>query len=297
MKFLIIGASGFIGSHLYSHIKDRGYDVIGTQTKARQNDLKVYNLLSTQPLELCIGKDFFEGEEQKVCVIMAAIRQIDKCAEDPKFSYLVNVTETFNLAKELRDKGVKVVFISTSFVFNGKSGFYNEENKKSPICEYARQKSLAEDLILRNVPGSLIFRFDKVLGTDPYEDHLFTEWLGLCKSGKPILCIKNNYFPGTLVDDIAKAILLGCVNNLEGVYHVANTQSIFRTELALRFVDKMGYDVSVVEKNTGYFKFKDNRSLRTDLDVRKFVDATDMKFTDFDKMIEMFKKNMRGGKK
>jgi dTDP-4-dehydrorhamnose reductase len=280
VKFIIIGASGFLGGYTMAYAKSKGYEVIGTQSSERKNGMVQFNLLEDR-IENKIKPSFFKGKEPVYGVICAAIRQIDECAKDKDVSYKVNVEKTIKLIGDLQKMGVKPVYISSSFVFDGKRGQYVETDKRNPICEYGRQKALVEDFIAKEVPNAFVIRPDKIIGSNPEEEHLLSEWSKLVKEGKGIACMKGQVFSPTLVDDIAKAIVLGCEKNLSGIYHVASPETCTREELAKQFIKALGKEgkIEIFSKPLGYFKFTDPRPLKTYLNCSKFISATGMGFT------------------
>lgn len=299
MRFLIIGASGFLGSYTLNYAKSKGYEVVGTYSgsgksneesrKKNKWELVKFNLLEDN-IRNCVKPSFFKGKEVVYGVICAALRQIDVCANEKGASYKINVENTTRLIKDLKKLGAKPVYISSSFVFDGKQGNYSEDDKRNPVCEYGRQKVLVEDFIAREAPESFVIRPDKIVGSNPLEEHLFSEWHKLLQEGKTIECIKGQLFSPTLVDDVAKAIVIGCKKNLKGVYHVANPEHCTREELARQFAKALGKEkeARIVSKPLSYFKFSDPRPLRTYLNSSKFISATGMKFTTMQEAFNRF---------
>lgn len=282
MNFIIVGASGFVGKHLFNYLKKKGYNVVGTRYKSSDNDLITFDLATDKiadkidPMNICSDRPTFG-------VICAFISQIDRCFREKEESYEINVNGIIRLIKEFNCLGIKPIFISTGSVFSGVLGDYNEVHRKNPICEYGRHKSAVEKFIEDNCPGALILRLDKVVGDNPKERHLFSEWYGLIIENKPIVCIKDQMFSPTFVDDIARAILLSCQKNLSGVYHLANNEFFSREELAKQFIDffrpLVNYDREVISRPHHEFAFADNRPLKSYLDSNKFVASTGMRFT------------------
>jgi len=280
MKFLIIGASSFVGKHTLSYIKSLGYDVIGTQSGTRKKypGLVTFNLLEDN-IKDCLKPAFFKGKESVYAIIFAAIARVDECFKHKEISYKINVEKTIRLLKDLKELGIKPVFISTSFVFGGDIGYYTEKHKQNPVCVYGRHKQIVEEFIKKNMPDTLIFRLDKIIGDDPAEEHLLTEWYRLIEQKKTILCMKGQIFSPTFVNDIAKAVVLGCKKNLSGIYHIANSEFFSREELAKQFALALNKKADIVSKTQKEIKLLDMRPLKSYLDSTKFIKATGMRFT------------------
>ncbi len=293
MNLLIIGASGFIGSHILRHARDdSGINVIGTRFSASKQNLITFDL-SKDSIGAVLPDDFLSAETPAHAVICSAITKIDLCAKDKDRSYNFNVRHTIRLIDELAKNGVKIVFLSSEAVYEGDIGYYSENDPPTPVNEYGRQKSEVEKYLLLHHPNSLIFRLSVIVGDSPEEPHLFSDWSQLIQRRKPIACIKGQVFSPTFVDDVACGVLLGLKNNLSGLYHLSNKEFFAREELARQFVylfdrliEKTGTEVvSIAESEFG---FLDRRQLKTYLDNTLFEKATKMRFTSMKEVMERF---------
>lgn len=292
MNLLIIGASGFIGSHIFRHAQNGGIKVIGTRFSSSKQNLITFDL-SKDSIGTILPGDFLSAETPAYAVICSAITKIDLCAKDKESSYNFNVRHTIRLIEELAKKGIQIVYLSSEAVYEGDIGYYCEKDPPTPINEYGRQKVEVEKYLLLHHPDSLIFRLSVTVGDSPSEPHLFSDWSKLIQRRKPIVCIKGQIFSPTFVDDVACGILLGLKNNLSGLYHLSNKEFFARDELARQFVylfnrhlGKTGAEVvSIAESEFG---FLDRRQLKTYLDNSLFEKATKMRFTSMREVMEGF---------
>lgn len=285
MKFLIVGASGFIGSHLLRAANAAGYEVLGTCARTNHAELLPFDLRSDR-IDSCLPAGFLD--EDCHVVICSATSRIDRCFQEPEISRRVNVEGTMQLIDDVADRAASVVFLSTSHAFNGETGGYTEDDPTSPITEYGRQKVEVEDDLLADVSNSLVLRLDKVVGDRPGERHLFNEWWEAIQAGRPIRCIEGQVLSPTLVTDVANAVITGGERNLWGLYHVAAPEAVARSELAERFVRAAGADVEVVSLPVDAFGFDDVRPLRTHLNGDRFVAASGMAFTTMQNAMDRF---------
>ncbi len=239
MKFLVIGASGFIGKTIFEYIKSLGYEAVGTQYKFRHPEFIIFNILE-QRIKDCVEPTFFKTDRPVFGIICSAISQIDRCLREKEISYKLNVENTIRFINEMKSLGVIPVFLSSDNIHNGFHGYYTEEDKPSPINEYGRQKAEVERFMLNNVSNGIILRLSKIVGDNPKEHHLFSEWYQLIKEKKTIACIKGQVFSPTFVKDIAKAVVLLCEKGSTGLYNVANKEIFSRAELARQFSFAIG---------------------------------------------------------
>ncbi|OPZ90178.1 MAG: dTDP-4-dehydrorhamnose reductase [Firmicutes bacterium ADurb.Bin419] len=287
MKLIVIGASGFIGSHVYSLSKKVGYDVVGTYTSKYSNGLLKYDLLTDNIFEK-IPEFFIDKSDKVVAVICSAITKIDFCQQQKELSYNINVKSTISLVEKLSEQNIKTVFLSTDNVFDGERGYYDESDEANPINEYGSQKFEAERYILSKIPESLVLRLSKIVGDDPSEEHIFSELYRRVSDSICLDCIEGQIFSPTYVDDVVKGILISLEKGLTGLYHLSNSEYFSRAELARQFLNVANIHGEVVEKPLNCFKFLDNRPMKTYLDGSKFVKNTGMNFMPIKEVISRF---------
>lgn len=288
MKLIIFGASGFVGRHVLAHARTHGYEAYGTCTGIRPDlitfDLAKHHLVDGLPKSLWTG--------EILAVICACISQIDRVAAEPQFAHLVNVEATLNLVKDLQSRGARIVFLSSGAVFNGQKGGYRETDPTAPVNTYGHQKLAVEKALAVTAPEALILRLDKIIGDQPNENHLFTEWYKCVKAGKTIACIANNFFSPTAVDDVAKGILEALNSKLYGIYHLANPVGISRDALARQFVKMLRHDHAVESHPMTYFSFKEPRPLRTNLNSNRLTQAIGLTYSSPQTLLDNFFRNL-----
>jgi dTDP-4-dehydrorhamnose reductase len=287
MKFIVIGASGFVGREIYAACRSAGYPTLGTRHNSQQPDLLSFDLVR-QNLKDLLQPDFLTGDGPIFGVVCSSLSQIDACKTRHEESYAINVTHTLKILAEMKPLGITPVFLSTSFVFDGKNGSYLENSAHSPISAYGRHKSIVEKELAISNPNAIIARLDKVLGTDPGTTHLFSQWEKSARENKTIACIAGQTISPTLASDIGNAIRLGCEKGLSGIYNIANPEQFDRCALARIFLSRAGLAAEVVAKPQNEFNFADPRPILTTLDSTRFREATGFRFTPMATAIESY---------
>jgi dTDP-4-dehydrorhamnose reductase len=293
MKFLIIGASGFIGRNVLAHVRELGHEAVGTQSQPREPGLVTFNLLHDRIVD-CVGRRFF-AESGRICVIICAVvSNMDQCLLDRETSHRINVGQIIQLIEDVRAFDAKIVFLSSCFVFDGTIGYYNEDHSVSPVNEYARHKVEVEQYLQKSVPTALITRLEKIVGDCPKERQMFAQWYQLLQAGEPIVCIEGSLLSPTYVGDVARAFLLGCDQDLAGVYHVSNSEFFYRDELARQFCYAMGHAPNVITRPLREFNFPDKRALKSYLDGSRFAEVTGLRFTPMRQVFRAFRQKALG---
>src|SRR3989344_4148971 len=101
-RALITGADGMIGSYID----------FGIRTNHRSLD--VTNL--AEVMKVC------NTHKPKLIIHLAAETDVDQCERDETHAYSVNAVGTYHMALAARDINAKLVYFSTSGVFDGTKG-------------------------------------------------------------------------------------------------------------------------------------------------------------------------------
>lgn len=277
VRFLIVGASGFVGRNILAHVQSLGFEAVGTQARSREKGLVIFDLLKDRIAD-CVDPSFFQREGRVCVIISAVISDMDLCFKERETSRRVNVENTIQLIEDVCALEAKPVFLSSCFVFDGTVGYYTENHPISPANEYGRHKAEVERYIQSNAPNAFVARLDKIVGDNPREHHLLAQWYQRIAENQPIVCIEGGLLSPTYVKDVAQAIVLACQRKMTGVFHVTNSEFFNRDELARQFFRALGKTPNVIAKPLSEFKFLDKRGLKSYLDGSKFVRATGMRF-------------------
>ncbi|MGA2543408.1 MAG: sugar nucleotide-binding protein [Verrucomicrobiota bacterium] len=287
MKFLIVGASGFIGGNILAHVRSLGFEAVGTQARSRREGLVTFDLLRHRIADR-VDRSFFQATEPVHVLICAVVSNMDLCLTDRATAHAVNVEKTIQLIDDVTALGAKTTFLSTCFVFDGQAGYYNEDAPLSPVNEYARHKVEVEDYLRRRAPGSLVMRLEKIVGDNPAENHFLTQCYKSISENQPIVCIEGSVLSPTWVNDVARGFVMACELGLNGMFHVSNSEFFHRDELARQFCLALGKSPNVVTKPLAEFHFADKRALKSYLDGSRFVQKTGLHFTPMREVFHQF---------
>jgi dTDP-4-dehydrorhamnose reductase len=279
-----------IGRHLHRYLEQRGHAVFGTSRGSSTLRTIKFDMREDRLADV-FGVDFFRSGPPVAVIVSAGATNVDQCARDPIGTAQLNVDATMRIARESAELNAKLLFFSSNFVFNGKLGYYTDSHPTSPINEYGRQKAAVEAALRAECPSSLVYRLDKVVGTEETEQHIFSEWRQAALYGRPIRCIAGQVMGVTNVDDIARAVDAGVSAGLTGIYNVASQEFFERYELVRIFLDEIGLETAVENAPHDEFAFLTPRPLKIYLDSGRFCADTGLRFTTTRESITAFRKN------
>jgi dTDP-4-dehydrorhamnose reductase len=290
VKFLVIGASGFVGGNFLEYVRSLGFEAVGTQSRHRRDDLVKFDLLGDRIAD-CVGHSFFEGAGPVCVVICAVISDMDLCLQDREVSHQINVKQTIRLIQDVQALKAQVVFLSSCFVFDGTKGYYAESDAIAPVNEYGRHKAEVEEYLNKHVPEAFIARLDKIVGDQPAQKQLFAYWYQRLVKQEPITCIQGSLLSPTYVLDVAQGIVLAVQKKLSGIYHLSNSEFFYRDELARQFAWALGRPATIISQPLETFNFPDKRALKSYLDGSRFAMVTGLRFTPMSTVFRKFRGN------
>ncbi len=146
-KLLITGAAGQLGQALVPEAGRQGWDTVAT-------DLPDLDITDPQAVW-----DNLNRLRPEVVINAAAATRVDEQEADPDGALRVNGLGPRNLAVACRRLGLKLVHLSTDYVFDGtKAGPYVEWDKTEPLSVYGRSKLLGEEWVRQQCPDHFIVR-------------------------------------------------------------------------------------------------------------------------------------------
>lgn len=152
-KILVTGAKGMLGQDLCPMLEDCGYEVVETDIHNLDitNELEVYRIIS--------------NEKPDFVIHCAAYTNVDKAEDEPEIVEKINATATGHIAKACKLNNLKMIYISTDYVFDGnKNESYLPEDEPNPLNTYGKTKLEGEIAVKVNCPQSYIVRTSWLYG-------------------------------------------------------------------------------------------------------------------------------------
>jgi len=181
-----------------------GSGTLGTEIAALNPDL-LYP--TSKELDITCSESvrcFFRENDIGLVIHAAAFTNVPLAESEALTAIDVNVIGTYNLLSECMQQGLKLVFISTDYVFDGEKGDYLTDDPINPLTNYAKSKASAE-LMVGMYSNSLIVRTSFFPRMFPYDKATIDQWTS------------KDY-----VDLIAPKILSLCLSDGVGIVHCGN---------------------------------------------------------------------------
>lgn len=285
MRMLITGATGLLGPAIIYELSKK-YDIIGLYNKnALKSQLCTFKRVDlTKKYEL---KDALTNINPDIIIHAAALTNVDLCEENATLAELINVGATDIITEYCIKLNIPLVYISTDYVFDGKTGNYSETSKPNPINHYGLTKYKGEQKVQKH-KRSLILR-TSIYGWNITNKKCFAERvIESLKSCKPVYgtdqinsMIFTNY--------LAKIIELLLSANKTGIYNVVSYESKSKYNFAIKISEIFGFSKGCIKHADNTLTTLAKRPQKTDLSVRKVEDTLNIKLPDCATSLEYMK--------
>ena len=249
-NILVTGANGQLGSEI-KHLVDNSFFKMDPRVKPEDDETVIpafsrhsceggnpamphnyhFHFATQNDFDLshpCKMKDFFEGKKFDVVINCAAYTAVDKAESEQELADALNHLAVKHLAEISKEKGIRLIHISTDYVFDGKNCKpYTETDITNPQSVYGKTKLDGENaLIAINPPNAIIIRTSWVYSF--YGNNFVKTMLRLGRERESLGVIFDQAGTPTYARDLADAILrmlsdecLVLNENVE-IYHYSN---------------------------------------------------------------------------
>jgi len=186
-KILFTGGSGLLGSEFRRLLPGVYYPASG--------DFDVTDYAAME--------SYIAGKQITTIVHAAAFTSPPRIDQDPVRALDVNIIGTANIVKLCARSGMKLVYISTDYVFRGDVGNYGEDDPVFPVNKYAWSK-LGGECAVRLYDNSLIIRTTFGPNVFPFEKAFIDQW-----TSRESVKVIAGMIAAILVEDITGTIHVG----------------------------------------------------------------------------------------
>jgi dTDP-4-dehydrorhamnose reductase len=180
-------------------------------------------------------------QQTKVVFVCAAVTGFAACANDPQGSRHINVIRTVELGQHFMQRGARVVYLSSTAVFDGTQAGLTERAPTSAVTEYGKQKADCEAGLLAasaELPGSCaVVRLTKVVDR---AQPIYSGWMQSFKSQAPAKAAVDLVMCPVTTAFVVSALQRIGAGNQGGVYHLSGERDMTYYELALAMAAELG---------------------------------------------------------
>ena len=234
MKILITGGKGQLG-RAFAALADNS-DYYGCQFFA-------YDVEEMDVLNAAQVLNTISSLKPNAVIHAAAYTQVDRAETDEDAAFRLNVIGTQNVAAACLENNIKMVYVSTDYVFDGqKNRPYTEFDKTNPLSVYGRTKLWGEKIAAQITPRLFIARTAWLYGDGA---NFVKTMVRLSKERDCIRVVNDQAGAPTYAKDLAQNIMKLIDTHHYGTYHMTNSGSCTWYEFAKEIFSLSGISTNL----------------------------------------------------
>lgn len=249
----VTGLSGFIGTRL-GELFGKSFALVDWYRRTPSAHAVASFPLDTTD-ERAVGAAL-ERDHPSAVINVAAQANVDLCEgerDDPTGpAWRSNADAPSALARACKGAGIRLLHVSTDYVFDGSAGPYDEASPTGRAANwYGETKLAGERAVLAAGGDTAIARIVLPYRRPPASRvdlvQLIRARLG---AGQPFVGATDQLITPTLADDIADGLIALAVSDVQGIYHLAGATLLSPYEAGLAVARTFGLDESLVRPGT-----------------------------------------------
>ena len=244
MKVLVTGVKGQLGYDVVNELTKRGHEAVGV-------DIEEMDITDASSVDQTI-----KNAAPDAVIHCAAYTAVDAAEDNEEVCRKVNVTGTENIAKVCSELDIKMIYISTDYVFDGQGekAWEPDDPNKAPLNVYGQSKYDGELAVQKYLEKYYIVRIAWVFGVNG--KNFIKTMLRVGKENGAAKVVDDQIGSPTYTFDLAVLLVDMVETDKYGVYHATNEGLCSWYEFACEIFKQAGLEVDVTPVKSGEFPVK-----------------------------------------
>ena len=252
MRVLVTGVKGQLGYDVVNECKKQGIDPVGV-------DIEEMDITD----EAAVRKVITESNVEAV-IHCAAYTAVDAAEDNVDLCRKVNAGGTENIAKVCKELDLKMMYISTDYVFDGQGERpWQPDDERHPLNVYGQTKCEGEYAVEKYLDKYFIVRIAWVFGVNG--KNFIKTMLRLGKERGAVSVVNDQIGSPTYTFDLAVLLVDMIQTEKYGRYHATNEGVCSWAEFAEEIFKLAGMNVKVNHITTAEYPTKAKRPLNSRL--------------------------------
>ena len=260
MRVLVTGAKGQLGTDVMAELKSNNIEAVGI-------DREELDIVDAKACE-----EFFDkaNAEKRIDAVIhcAAYTAVDKAEDEQELSYNINALGTKNIATACKKFDMKLMYISTDYVFNGQGERpWEPDDEREPLNVYGKTKYEGELFVEEIAKKYFIVRIAWVFGIAG--NNFIKTMLKLAKERDSLTVVDDQIGSPTYTADLSKLLVSMIQTDNYGRYHATNEGYCSWYEFAKEIFKVAGVTINVAPVDSSAYPAKAKRPANSRMEKKK----------------------------
>lgn len=243
MKVLVTGVKGQLGYDVVNELTKRGIEAIGV-------DIEEMDITDADSVRKVIA-----NTTPDAVIHCAAYTAVDAAEDQVEICRKVNADGTRNIAEVCKGLDIKMVYISTDYVFDGKGERpWEPDDERHPLNVYGQTKYEGELAVQETLEKYFIVRIAWVFGVNG--KNFIKTMLKLAETHDHLTVVNDQYGSPTYTYDLARLLVDMVLTEKYGVYHATNEGICTWYEFACEIFKQAGIPMDVAPVTAAEYQAK-----------------------------------------
>ena len=232
MKVLVTGVKGQLGYDVVNELNKRGHVAIGT-------DIEEMDITDAASVDTVIKENTPDA-----VIHCAAYTAVDAAEDNVELCRKINADGTQNIANVCKELDIKMIYISTDYVFDGEGERpWEPDDERTPLNVYGQTKYEGELAVQNTLDKFFIVRIAWVFGVNG--KNFIKTMLNLGKTRDSLTVVNDQFGSPTYTYDLARLLVDMVETDKYGIYHATNEGICTWYEFACEIFRQAGMNVKV----------------------------------------------------
>lgn len=246
MRVLVTGVKGQLGYDVVNELTKRNIEAVGV-------DIDEMDITDKASVEKVIG----EAAPDAV-IHCAAYTAVDAAEDNVEICRKVNRDGTQNIADMCKKLDIKMLYISTDYVFDGQGTRpWEPDDEQHPLNAYGQTKYEGELAVKNTLEKYFVVRIAWVFGVNG--KNFIKTMLNLAKTRDSLTVVNDQFGSPTYTYDLARLLVDMILTDKYGFYHATNEGIITWYDFAVEIFKTAGIEMKVTPVTSEAYAAKARR--------------------------------------
>ena len=259
MKVLVTGVKGQLGYDVVNELEKRGLAAVGV-------DIEEMDITDAQSVDSVIR----EAAPDAV-IHCAAYTAVDAAEDNVDVCRKVNAEGTANIARVCKDLNIKMMYISTDYVFDGQGERpWEPDDERNPLNVYGQTKYEGEAAVTDALDKYFIVRIAWVFGVNG--KNFIKAILNKAQTVDTLTVVNDQFGSPTYTYDLARLLVDMIQTDKYGFYHATNEGICTWYDFASEIIRQAGLETKVLPVSAAQYPAKAKRPTNSRMSKEKLTE-------------------------